>query len=69
MSGTKLTLFGKENILFMLKRRSSADWSRTKVIYGGFSLDSVGHFLREKPWGRGWTAEFSRQSYIKTRTS
>ena len=43
MSGTKLTLFGKENILFMLKRRSSADWSRTKVIYGGFSLDSVGH--------------------------
>ena len=43
MSGSKLTLFGKENILFMLKRRSSADWSRTKVIYGGFSSGSVGH--------------------------
>ena len=37
MSGTKLTLFGKDNIRFMLKQRSRADWSRTKVIYGGFS--------------------------------
>ena len=37
MSGTKLTLFGKENIIFILKQRSRTDWSRTKVIYGGFS--------------------------------
>ena len=43
MSGTKLTLFGKENIIFILKRRSRTDWSRTKVIYGGFSSGSVEH--------------------------
>ena len=43
MSGTKLTFFGKENIIFILKRRSRTDWSRTKVIYGGFSQGSVGH--------------------------
>ena len=61
MSGTKLTLFGKENIIFMLKRRSSADWSRTKVIYGGFSLDSVGH-VEGQP-------SFPVSLILKTRTS
>ena len=61
MSGTKLTFFGKENIIFILKRRSRTDWSRTKVIYGGFSSGRCRT--------RGRTAEFSCQSYIKTRKS
>ena len=57
MSGTKLTLFRKGNIVFfMLKRRSRADWSRTKVIYGGFSSGSVGHVEGQSSF---------RVSYIK----
>ena len=60
MSGNKLTLFGRDNILFMLKRTSRADWSQTKVIYGGFL-----RFLIGQCRARGRTAEFSCQSYIK----
>ena len=61
MSGTKLTLFGKENIIFILKRRSRTDWSRTKVIYGGFSQGSVGH-VEGQP-------SFPVSLILKTRTS